>query len=156
MNHQSRFDAGYRMLGAGQDGYIVTYFLNGEAEREQMVNSFGPVTPNASPWRIGGGQGIRNDNWSFDGEMTDVRLYGTVLPEEEILTLATASKPAQILRQGRRSMSKSLEGTMERLRQYATDVGKWALDALANDVKNGADSSQIETVLRKNAKLFAL
>jgi len=140
----------------GQDGYIVTYFLNGEAEREQMVNSSGPVTQNASPWRLGGGQGIRNDNWSFDGEMTDVRLYGTVLPEEEILSLATASKPAQILRQGRGTIPKSLEDMMERLRQQAQEVGRWALDALSNDVMNGADSSVIVAVLRKNEKVFVL
>ena len=140
----------------GQDGYIVTFFLNGEAEKEQMVNSFGPVTADNSPWRIGGGRGVRNDNWSFDGEMTDVMLFGRALPEESILALASASKSAKILRQGRREMPPTLKSVVDGLQTQARDAGKWALEALVNDVANSADGGHVENVLRRNAGQFGI
>ena len=121
----------------GINGYNVTYYLNGEPEKEQLVNCGGPVTLNNASWRLGAGLGIRNDKWSYDGEMTDVFMFDRVLNENEILKLATESRPAKIAKQAGVPLTPAFSSKIASLNQNASVYGKWALDVISRNCRNG-------------------
>ncbi len=140
----------------GQNGYIAVYYVNGEPMREQMINSFGPVTPSNDPWIIGSGKGVRNDHWSFGGELTDIHFYDRPLNDEEILALAVKSKPAQIAKSGGTPVEPALKKRFDEIAKTASPVGKWLLEALEQNVKNGASQKDTMQILNKNRTLFAI
>ncbi len=133
----------------GLDGYNVTYYLNGEPEKEQLVNCGGPVTFNNSSWRLGAGLGIRNDKWSFDGEMTDVYMFDRVLNENEVMALAVNSRPARIAKMSGAQINKSLENKFASLEKNSSVYGKWALDVIRRNCRNGEDQTVVSRELDK-------
>lgn len=138
----------------GFDGYVAVFYVNGEPEKEQMINCGGAVTPSSDPWRLGCGLGVRNDYWSFGGELTDVIFFDTVLSDAEVMALAIRSKPARVAKLARQELNPSLSDTVAELKKTASDYGKWALDALVRNVHNGADQKRLLDELKALRRIF--
>ena len=133
----------------GLNGYNVTYYMNGEPEKEQLVNCGSAVSPSNASWRLGAGLGIRNDKWSFDGEMTDVFFFDRVLTENEVMALAVNSRPAKIAKMSGVQLRKSLENKIASLEKTASHLGKWVLDISARNCRNGSDQQRLASELDK-------
>lgn len=133
----------------GFDGYVATYYVNGEPEKIQQINCGGAVTFSQEPWRLGSGLGVRNDHWSFGGEMTDVFLADRALSEQEVMKLAASSKSIKIADTAGCDLNPALEKEIRALEKQASSVGKWALSAVERSARGGTNQTQLRQELEK-------